>query len=83
MEYIFDNCSSLKTIYSGNWKVISHDNYIFYNCDNLVGGKGTKIGWNIYGYDQEGNPLEYYCNDDSSAAHIDGGKDWPGLFTAK
>ena len=83
MGSMFEDCKSLIKIYAGNWKVISHDNYMFYNCDNLVGGKGTKIGWNIYGYDQEGNTLEYYCNDDSSAAHIDGGKDWPGLFTAK
>ncbi|MDD7659463.1 MAG: hypothetical protein PUJ42_02010, partial [Bacteroidales bacterium] len=82
-EDMFTYCTSLKTIYAGNWGKISGAYYMFYGCYNLVGGKGTKKGWNIYGYDQEGNPLEYYCSGDSSAAHIDGGKDWPGLFTAK
>ena len=46
---------------------------------------------NIYGYDEFGNPLYYEVKtgnswssvDDSIYAHIDGGKDNPGLFTAK
>ena len=81
---MFLDCSSLKTIYAGNWKEIFWDSSMFSGCDNLVGGKGTKIGWdNVYGYDKWGHPLKYYCEDDSCAAHIDGGEDWPGLFTAK
>ena len=81
MDNMFDNCSSLKTIFAGNWNA-KHDP-MFGGCENLVGGKGTKIGLNLYGYDEDGNPLYYYCHEDNSAAHIDGGKNWPGLFTAK
>ena len=83
-DKMFYNCSSLKTIYAGDWNwTYYNEDDMFENCSNLVGGKGTKIGWNIYGYDQEGRPLKYYCGDDRDAAHIDGGKDSPGLFTAK
>jgi hypothetical protein len=56
---------------------------MFTSCDNLVGGQGTKIGENIYGYDKYGYPLYYTCPLDSRAAHIDGGRSNPGLFTAK
>ena len=81
---MFYNCSSLKTIYAGDWNwTYYNEDDMFENCSNLVGGKGTKIGWNIYGYDQEGRPLKYYGGGDRDAAHIDGGKDSPGLFTAK
>lgn len=84
---MFEDCSSLKTIYAGNWEGNGFDNLrsssMFYNCKNLVGGKGTKIGKNLYGYNINGTPLYYYCYDDGRAAHIDGGKDNPGLFTAK
>ena len=88
MDGIFLNCSSLKTIYaSGDWDPnhISQWNYgIFSGCYNLRGGQGTKIGDdNLYGYDSNGNPLYYNCPSTGRAAHIDGGKDWPGLFTAK
>ena len=79
---MFYDCSSLKTIYAGNWNC--YQNYeMFVGCNNLVGGQGTKIGSNFYGYDNNGNPLYYNCSTNGSAAHIDGGKDWPGLFTAK
>lgn len=79
----FSGCSSLHKIYvSSNWKQ-SPGTYMFYDCIKLEGGKGTKIGKNYYGSDDKGNPLYYNCGYDSSAAHIDGGKDWPGLFTTK
>ena len=82
---MFKGCTSLKTLYVnavGNG-FASGNEEIFYNCNSLVGGQGTKIGYNLYGYDENGNPLYYYCPDDYRAAHIDGGKDNPGLFTAK
>ena len=86
ISYMFSDCSSLETIYAGNWKPTSgYDNgyRMFMGCEKLTGGNGTKIGNNLYGYDNYGNPLYYYCPDNRSAAHIDGGKDNPGLFTAK
>ena len=82
MSSMFIRCSSLRTIYAGNWKKTFYYS-MFSGCNNLVGGQGTKIGKNLYGYDNMGNPLYYYCVDEGGAAHIDGGKDWPGLFTAK
>lgn len=82
MESMFKYCSSLKTIYGGNWKKISYDSLMFYRCDNLIGGKGTKIGSNNDG-DEYGFDDYYWCWGDSRDAHIDCGKDWPGLFTAK
>ena len=78
--------SSLEKIYVDNtWDNVNLDrNFeMFRGCNNLVGGKGTKIGKNLYGYDKNGNPLYYNCPHDERAAHIDGGKDNPGLFTAK
>ena len=81
MRGMFGVCSSLRTIYAGNWK--SKGELLFTDCNNLVGGKGTKIGSNLYGYDNGGYPLYYYCSNSDAAAHIDGGKDNPGLFTAK
>lgn len=80
---MFCYCSSLKTIYAGNWNKSWKEGSMFYGCDNLTGGMGTKIGENQYGYDDNGYPLYYYCPDDGGAAHVDGGKDNPGLFTAK
>lgn len=83
---MFSDCTSLITIYAGNWYgdiwSTGFDN-MFKGCVNLVGGKGTKLGQNFYGYDENGNPLYYVCQSSGRAAHIDGGKDWPGLFTAK
>ena len=84
MYFMFSNCSSLETIYAENWNCPSGAfDYIFNGCHNLTGGMGTKIGENIYGHDNNGNPLYYNCPSNSRAAHIDGGKDWPGLFTEK
>lgn len=83
---MFSNCSSLKTIYAGDWN--AGDAYCspnpFNGCPNLRGGQGTKVGENLYGYDENGNPLYYYCDPRRTIyARIDGGKDKPGLFTAK
>ncbi|MBQ7528230.1 MAG: BspA family leucine-rich repeat surface protein, partial [Bacteroidaceae bacterium] len=81
---MFKNCSSLKTIYAQDWNFKHYCNPApFSGCDNLTGGMGTKIGQNIYDYDENGNPRYYYCDHSPREAHIDGGKDNPGLFTAK
>ena len=81
-DEMFRNCSSLTTIYAGNWKHFSGV-MLFTGCEKLVGGKGTKIGNNLYDYSEKGVPLYYYCYGNGGNAHIDGGKDNPGLFTAK
>lgn len=83
MRELFSGCSSIKTIYAGNWSRNNQvDDYsMFGSCENLVGGRGTKLGKNLAGYDKNGKPLYYYCYDGFEAAHIDGGKDNPGLFT--
>lgn len=82
---LFRNCGSLETIYAGNW---NYDSYLspapFSGCQNLRGGMGTKIGQNLYGYDDNGNPLYYNVESYRSIyARPDGGKDNPGLFTIK
>lgn len=82
MSCMFAGCYGLERIYAGNWNISNGDN-MFKTCNLLTGSQGTKIGKNLYGYDQNGNPLFYDCPDDGSAAHIDGGKDNPGLFSAK
>ena len=80
---MFSGCISIKKIYvSHDWKT-PYAGRMFENCNMLTGEKGTKLGKNIYGYDINNNPLYYYCSDSNSAACIDGGKDKPGLFTAK
>lgn len=87
MSGMFRDCRSLRTIYAGNWNTsdtYSYDDPPFYGCPNLRGGQGTKVGDNIYGYDDKGNPLTYYVRSDRWIyARIDGGKDKPGLFTQK
>ena len=84
IDDMFGGCESLKTIYANNWTDENNRKSVpFSNCINLVGGQGTKIGKNLYGYDEYGNPLYYYCGYDGNYAHIDGGKDNPGFFTAK
>lgn len=83
---LFYNCSSLNVIYvPKNWKFDSwtKEGDVFYNCHNLRGGQGTKIGDNLYGYDENGNPLYYQCGYGRDAARVDRGKEYPGLFTAK
>ena len=75
---------TLTTIYGNNFKItgVSPEKIYMFLCPNLVGGMGTKVGGNIY-YDENGRQNSYYCPADARAAHIDGGKDNPGLFTAK
>ena len=80
VDSMFNGCSSLTTIYAGNWS--SYGNYTFTGCFNLIGEKGTKVGINYY-INENGVQGSYNCSETSNAAHIDGGKDWPGLFTAK
>jgi surface protein len=70
MEYMVRGCSKLKTIYVGyKWTVINvHRSYeMFDDCDNLVGGLGTKF--------KRGNVQEV------EFAHIDGDDGTPGFFT--
>lgn len=66
-DEMFIHCYNLRTIFAGNWARGSGEMYMFNGCTNLRGGAGTKA-WNGCG---------------GSYAHIDGGKAWPGLFTAK
>ena len=66
---MFGTCSSLTTIYSSeNWNTTSglDSREMFYECPNLVGGRGT-----LWSQDHIG--IEY--------AHIDEGIDNPGYFT--
>ena len=94
----FSNCSSCFSsyfIHHSNVNIIYVNDFVlnglyktenesfFLKCENLTGGQGTKIGQNLYGYDSDGKPLYYYCGNEAKYAHIDGGKDNPGLFTAK
>jgi surface protein len=65
----YDN-SNLQTIYVGiGWSTaaVTYSTNMFYNCTSLVGGMGTT-------YDENHVEVEY--------AHIDGGSDNPGYFTA-
>ena len=74
MSEMFRGCSGLKTIYVGSeWSTsgIKSDGYgsgVFSDCTNLVGGAGTTYNYNHADY---------------TYAHIDGGTDNPGYFTAK
>ncbi|MBO4771462.1 MAG: BspA family leucine-rich repeat surface protein, partial [Bacteroidales bacterium] len=71
MWSMFKYCENLKTIYVGdgwNTSKVIFSEYMFNNCPNLVGGKGTK-------YDENHTNASY--------AHIDGGKENPGYFTKK
>ena len=66
---MFVDCSSLTTIYAGNWdtsKETSPSWGMFAGCSNLVGGNGTH---------QDENHVDY------TYAHIDGGSNNPGYFT--
>ena len=70
MGGMFDDCSSLKTIYaSSEWNTSKVENgeSMFHGCTNLVGGAGTT-------YDANHTDYTY--------AHIDGGTNNPGYFTA-
>jgi surface protein len=70
MHCMFWGCSNLTTIYVGpGWttNAVTSDGGMFYGCSSLVGGAGTV-------YDSSHTDAEY--------AHIDGGTDNPGYFTA-
>jgi surface protein len=71
MMWMFEGCDVLKTIYVGdNWNTNARSvlDGMFYGCNNLYGGKGTK-------YDSE--------KTDKTYARIDGGEENPGYFTEK
>ena len=75
IDSMFEECSSLKTIYVGNkWVTLNIDKSmggaldLFKGCYNLTGSRGTV-------YDPNNTSIEY--------AHIDGGKLFPGYFTAE
>ena len=69
MGFMFYNCSALTTIYAGSgWTTdaVINSTSMFYNCTNLVGGKGTTYNVNYVG---------------KAYAHIDGGPSNPGYLT--
>ena len=73
MNEMFRSSSALKTIYVGDgWKMsdmaLNYSRDVFKDCISLVGGQGTT-------YDA--------AHVDADYAHIDGGPDNPGYFTAK
>ena len=71
MQSMFEESNKLQTIYVGNdWNTdaVAYSDYMFKNCTNLVGGKGTTYDANHV---------------DKTYAHIDGGTSNPGYFTAK
>ena len=71
MWSMFEGCSGLTTIYAGDgWSTakVRNSKNMFAGCTNLVGGAGT--------------PFDAY-HVDHAYAHIDGGSDNPGYFTAK
>ena len=66
---MFQYCSSLKTIYVGDsWSnaTITETGQMFYDCSNLVGGKGSAFA---------------SLGDSKTYARIDGGSENPGYFT--
>ena len=70
MDYMFNNSPGLTTIYVGEgWSTegVTGSGLMFYGSTSLVGGMGTT-------YDESHIDAEY--------AHIDGGIDNPGYFTA-
>ena len=70
-DNIFNSCRQLKTIYASEKFKINDDvegNSMFWACDNLVGGKGTKYNSSYI---------------DKTYARIDGGNSSPGYFTAR
>jgi surface protein len=71
MEQMFTNCSALTTIYvSDEWRINDDmkGEYVFRDCNNLVGGMGTH-------YDESHIDYTY--------ARIDGGESSPGYLTYK
>ena len=83
MMGMFYDDQNLETIYVGDgWNTdnvpitYNEDNYyyrekdVFYNCEKLVGGKGSA-------YNPDWNNTSIFL------AHADGGDDYPGYFTSK
>ena len=70
MQCMFYGCKSLTTIYAkeGTWNTnkVTNSTNMFFNCNSLVGGAGTKYS---------------SSNVEKSYAHIDGGTSNPGYFT--
>ena len=72
MDYMFRVSSNLRTIYVGNgWSTaaVTSSTNMFNGCTSLVGGQGTTY--------RASNPM------DKTYAHIDGGTNNPGYFTAE
>ena len=66
---MFYDCTKLKTIYASNhFTTPKNSNNMFTNCDNLIGGQGTKYN---------------SSNTNGKYAHIDGGTANPGYLTDK
>ena len=72
-DYMFSGCISLKTIYAKtgtNWNANTPTSqYMFLNCNALVGGRGTAYCYNTM------------ADVDANRARIDGGTSAPGYFT--
>ena len=71
MDCMFNQCTSLRTIYVGDgWttSAVTNSRNMFNNCTSLVGGQGTTYN------------ADYV---DMTYAHIDGGTGNPGYFTEK
>ncbi len=71
MFKMFWGCTNLTTIYCGdNWDIenVTNSYFMFSNCLNLIGGKGTIFDENHI---------------DASYAHVDGGPSNPGYLTDK
>lgn len=66
---MFRECSNLQAIYATNQLKLTRGSYIFYGCESLVGGAGTKYVKPNYGY-------QYACIDDPDSGN-------PGYFTYK
>ncbi len=69
MDYMFNGCTNLTTIYVGTeWSTaaVTRSTHMFYNCTNLLGGKGTP-------YDAD--------HVDKAYAHLDGEDGFPGYLS--
>ena len=71
MVTVFKDCKNLTTIYASDsfkTSVVKEGSYMFQNCTSLKGGADTKYS---------------IANTGFAYAHIDGGTENPGYFTAK
>ena len=77
MHIMFWNCKNITTIYVGSgWNTLNVTDGLgmFYNCAKLVGGRGTACPGDVDG-EWDDWSITY--------AHVDGGSNNPGYFTAK